>query len=71
MFVHALTTGLDDFRFIHEALPEINLDEVDLSQSLFHKTPRAPILISSMTGGTAEAARINRILAEAAQAQAW
>jgi isopentenyl-diphosphate Delta-isomerase len=64
----ALTTGLDDFRFIHEALPEINLDEIDLTQSLFNKTPQAPILISSMTGGTAEAARINRILAEAAQA---
>ena len=64
----ALTTGLDDFRFIHEALPEINLDDIDLSQSLFGKKPQAPILISSMTGGTAEAARINRILAEAAQA---
>lgn len=64
----ALTTGLDDFRFIHEALPEINLDDVDLTQSLFHKKTRAPILISSMTGGTDEAARINRILAEAAQA---
>jgi isopentenyl-diphosphate delta-isomerase len=64
----ALTTGLDDFRFIHEALPEINLDDIDLTQSLFKKTPQAPILISSMTGGTAEAARINRILAEAAQA---
>jgi isopentenyl-diphosphate delta-isomerase len=64
----ALTTGLDDFRFIHEALPEINLDDVDLSQVLFGKRPQAPILISSMTGGTEEAARINRTLAEAAQA---
>lgn len=63
----ALTTGLEKFRFTHEALPEINLADVDLSQRLFGRLVRAPILISSMTGGTAEAGRINRILAEAAQ----
>lgn len=64
----ALTTGLEHFHFIHQALPEINLDDVDLSQTLFHRHLRAPVLISSMTGGTAEAARINQILATSAQA---
>ena len=63
-----LTTGLERYRFIHQALPEMDLADVDLSQTLFNKTVRAPILISSMTGGTAEAGRINRTLAEAAQA---
>lgn len=63
----SLTTGLENYRFIHQALPEIDLDQVDLKQVLFNKTPLAPILISSMTGGTEEAGRINRILAEAAQ----
>ncbi len=62
-----LTTGLERYRFIHQALPEINLDAVNLSQKLFGRTVRAPILISSMTGGTEEAGRINQILAEAAQ----
>lgn len=62
-----LTTGLENYRFIHQALPEINLDDVDLSQELFGRQVRAPILISSMTGGTPEAGRINRTLAEAAQ----
>jgi isopentenyl-diphosphate Delta-isomerase len=64
----SLTTGLEQYRFIHQALPEIDLDAVDLSQVLFARTVRAPLLISSMTGGTAEAGRINRTLAEAAQA---
>jgi isopentenyl-diphosphate Delta-isomerase len=64
----SLTTGLEKYRFIHEALPEINLKDVDLSQSLFEKTVAAPILISSMTGGTAKAEDVNRNLAEAAQA---
>ena len=63
-----LTTGLERYRFIHRALPELNLDEVDLRQELFGKLLNAPLLISSMTGGTEEAAAINRTLASAAQA---
>ena len=62
-----LTTGLEHYRFTHQALPEINLDDVNLKLSLFGKVLAAPILISSMTGGTEEAGRINRTLAEAAQ----
>lgn len=62
-----LTTGLESYHFIHHAVPELNLDEVDLSMPLFGKRLRAPILISSMTGGTQEAATINRTLASAAQ----
>lgn len=62
-----VTTGLERYRFLNEALPDLNLAEIDLSQELFGRTVRAPILISSMTGGTAEAGEINRRLAEAAQ----
>ncbi len=62
-----LTTGLERYRFIHRALPEIDLDAVDLTLTLFQRCLRAPLLISSMTGGTEEASRINRTLAEAAQ----
>lgn len=65
----SLTTGLTHFRFIHQALPELDLDEVDPSLSVFGKTVAAPILVSSMTGGTAQAQQINRTLAAAAQAQ--
>jgi isopentenyl-diphosphate Delta-isomerase len=62
-----LTNGLERFRFIHQALPELNMDEIDLSQEVFGRRLKAPILISSMTGGTAESAAINRTLATAAQ----
>lgn len=62
-----LPTGLERYRFIHRALPELDLETVDLTLSLFNRTLRAPILISSMTGGTEEASRINQTLAEAAQ----
>jgi isopentenyl-diphosphate Delta-isomerase len=63
----ALTTGLENYRFTHEALPELNLNRIDTTLSLFGKKLAAPILISSMTGGTAEAETINLRLAEAAQ----
>lgn len=62
-----LTSGLDRFHFIHRALPEINLTEVDISQICFSKRLEAPILISSMTGGTSAAGKLNRVLATAAQ----
>jgi isopentenyl-diphosphate delta-isomerase len=63
----ALTTGLENYHFVHEALPELALEQVDTSLSLFGKQLSAPILISSMTGGTADAEAINLRLAEAAQ----
>jgi isopentenyl-diphosphate delta-isomerase len=62
-----LTTGLEQYQFIHQAVPELNLAEVDTRLSFFGKTLRAPLLISSMTGGTERAYLINRTLAAAAQ----
>lgn len=62
-----LTTGLEHYHFVHNALPEISLDSVDLSSAFLGKPLRLPLLISSMTGGTAEAQRINFHLAEGAQ----
>jgi isopentenyl-diphosphate delta-isomerase len=62
-----LTTGLERYRFVHEALPEMDLDKVNSSLTLFGKKLGAPILISSMTGGTEQAGRINQHLAEAAE----
>ena len=64
-----ISTGLEKLRLPHRALPEISLAEVDTSIRLFSKHLNLPVLISSMTGGTDEAAKINRNLAEAAQAK--
>jgi isopentenyl-diphosphate delta-isomerase len=62
-----LTSGLERYRFVHRALPELDLEHIDLGQELFGRKLRLPVLISSMTGGTDEAAEINRRLASAAQ----
>ncbi len=62
-----LSNGLEQYRFIHNALPEIDLNEIDLSQKIFNKKIALPILISSMTGGTPQAFQINQMLAQAAE----
>ena len=62
-----LTTGLERYRFLHQALPELNLTDIDTGVEIFGKRLRSPILISSMTGGTSLARAINRNLAHAAQ----
>ena len=60
-------TGLDRYRFDHNALPELDLDEIELGTSFLGKRLKAPILISSMTGGFDLARKVNRNLAAAAQ----
>jgi len=61
------TNGLERYRFTHSCIPEINRDEVDLTTRFLGKHLSAPLLISSMTGGTEIAGKINSRLAQVAQ----
>ncbi|MBX3272931.1 MAG: type 2 isopentenyl-diphosphate Delta-isomerase [Sandaracinaceae bacterium] len=58
--------GLGRYTLEYDALPELDLDDVDLSTVLFGKRLRAPIVIGAMTGGTDRAGEVNRRLARAA-----
>jgi len=58
-------TGFDAVKFEHVALPELDLDDIDLSTVFLDRVLNAPLIISSMTGGVERAARINANLAEA------
>ncbi|MBI3202469.1 MAG: type 2 isopentenyl-diphosphate Delta-isomerase [Myxococcales bacterium] len=68
---HHTTTLFETVRFVHDALPELSLDEIDTTQRILEKTLRAPILIAGMTGGTERARGINRQLAKLAQARGY
>ncbi|AKF09146.1 Isopentenyl-diphosphate delta-isomerase, FMN-dependent [Sandaracinus amylolyticus] len=59
-------TGLGGWTLEYDALPEVDLEDVDLSVTLFGKKLRAPILVGAMTGGTDRAGLVNRRLARAA-----
>ncbi len=61
-----VTAGFEKYRFLHTALPEIDLADVTTEVTVLGRRLGAPILISCMTGGTDEAGRINAALAEAA-----
>ncbi|MCQ4088105.1 type 2 isopentenyl-diphosphate Delta-isomerase [Saccharibacillus sp. JS10] len=66
-----VTTGFEHYRFRHNALPELNFEEVDLSSTFVGRSFKAPLLISSMTGGSVGTGRINERLAQAAQLRGW
>lgn len=61
------TTMLENYDFIHQALPELNLNEIDLSITVAGKKLKAPLMISPMVGGTQRGGEINLMLAECAQ----
>lgn len=58
------TTGLELFTFVHNALPEISLSDVDCRVQFLGHTLDFPMMVSCMTGGYEGAAEINRGLAE-------
>ena len=64
---HGLDSGFADVRFVHEALPDLDHGKIDLGTDFLGRRLKAPLLISSMTGGPARAEAINTRLAEAAQ----
>lgn len=61
------SAGLRHLEFVNNALPELNLSEIDTSTEFLGRRLSAPIMVSSMTGGYREALRINRFLAEACE----
>ena len=59
--------GFSDVRFVHQALPEMSLEDVDTECRLFGKMLSAPLVVLGMTGGYPGAEKINRTLAAAAE----
>lgn len=56
-------TGFEDVHLVHQAVPELDLEQIDLGRVLLSKSLRFPLLINAMTGGTERAVDINRVMA--------
>lgn len=57
-------TGFENYRFVHNALPEVNMDEVSTEATLLGRTFSFPLFISSMTGGYTDAGAVNTTIAK-------
>lgn len=64
-------SGLDRIALIHEALPELDLAQVSLSQTSLKKKHATPFLVSSMTAGHDRSTELNVLLARACEARGW
>ncbi len=60
------TNGFERYDFIHKALPELNLADIDTSTTFLGKHFSFPFFIEALTGGSPKAFEINRNLARAA-----
>ncbi|WP_340026204.1 type 2 isopentenyl-diphosphate Delta-isomerase [Paenibacillus sp. FSL K6-1096] len=68
---NGITTGFEQYRFRHNALPEVDFEQISLSTEFLGRKLRTPLLISSMTGGSKATGSINARLAEAAERRGW
>ncbi len=75
---HCLNESVDvssdqfaSIRLTHQALPEINFDEVDIQANLLGHTFSSPIFISSMTAGHTQGKDINQLLAKVCESKNW
>ncbi|MBU6375228.1 MAG: type 2 isopentenyl-diphosphate Delta-isomerase [Bdellovibrionales bacterium] len=64
-------SGLDQVRLVHEALPEIDFSDVDLTESCLGQTLATPFFIAGMTMGHPDAAAINQLLVDLCQERGW
>lgn len=65
------TTLLECVELVHDAMPELSLDEIDLRVRVLGRSLRAPIVVAGMTGGTERARNINRELASIAEERGY
>ena len=55
----------DDIKFIHNALPEVNADDIDMTVNIFGKKLDFPLVVTAITGGFSGAKKINENIAKA------
>ena len=59
--------GWEDIHLVHQALPTIDADDIDISTEFLGRRLAFPLVIAGMTGGHPGAVEVNRVLARAAE----
>ncbi|WP_436950936.1 type 2 isopentenyl-diphosphate Delta-isomerase [Staphylococcus shinii] len=59
----ATISDFDEIRFVHHSIPNIDVDDVDLTSNLIDFTLNQPLYINAMTGGSEWTKQINEKLA--------
>lgn len=63
--------GLDRIELVHEALPELNFEEINTKSQIFGHTLSVPFFISSMTAGHQDGVNLNLVMAKVAADRRW
>jgi isopentenyl-diphosphate delta-isomerase len=61
------TTGFEAVELVHNAVPELSLNEINTTTQLFKKELKAPLIVAAITGGTEEGRKINQAIARTCQ----
>ncbi len=62
---------LDDVTLVHEAIPDIDFDDIAITTKRFGQAVATPFIVSSMTAGHQNAAEINTRLMSACAEKSW
>jgi isopentenyl-diphosphate delta-isomerase len=63
--------GLDAVQLVHEALPDLDFDALNISGTRLNRPVDKPLMVASMTAGHAKAEHVNRHLIEACAETGW
>ncbi len=64
-------SGLDSIRLVHDAMPDLNFEDVSLEVFLFSKKTSSPLFVSSMTAGHAGSLDLNMVMARICEKRGW
>ena len=63
--------GLGQIRLLHEALPDLDFQDIEIESHCLGIVSRTPYYVAGMTAGHADAPALNRVLADACQERGW
>ncbi|MDN7024180.1 type 2 isopentenyl-diphosphate Delta-isomerase [Methanoculleus sp. FWC-SCC1] len=66
--IEAGDAGFSDVRLVHSALPECDMENIDIRTRFLDAPLESPLFIAAMTGGHPDTMEVNRLLARAAEA---